>query len=68
MRGGALIPLSLSSIIEKLTVDFQIMRLSKWALLAAMQALAIYILIRLHEGETEDNNLDVLLPRTVRVR
>jgi hypothetical protein len=39
--------------------------LSKWELLAAMQALSIYVLIRLDEGETEHNNLDYLLERVV---
>ncbi|ORY15385.1 hypothetical protein BCR34DRAFT_177355 [Clohesyomyces aquaticus] len=38
---------------------------SKWEFLAALQALAIYILIRLSEGETDDNNLDFLLVATV---
>lgn len=32
-----------------------------------MQALSIYILIRLDEGETEQNNLDSLLLATVTV-
>lgn len=39
--------------------------LNKWELLGAMQALSIYILIRLDEGETEHNNLDYLLERAV---
>jgi hypothetical protein len=39
--------------------------LSKWELLGAMQALSIYVLIRLDEGETEYNNLDYLLERAV---
>lgn len=33
--------------------------------LAGMQALSIYILVRLDEGETDDNNLDYLLITTV---
>lgn len=37
----------------------------KWALLSAMQALTVYILVRLQEGETPDNNLDVLLLATL---
>ncbi|KAI1173026.1 hypothetical protein F4777DRAFT_477916 [Nemania sp. FL0916] len=37
----------------------------KWELLAAMQALSIYILIRLDEGETNYNNSDALLVRAV---
>jgi hypothetical protein len=39
--------------------------LNKWEILGAMQALSIYILIRLDEGETEHNNLDHLLERAV---
>jgi len=38
-----------------------------WELLAAMQALSIYLLIRLNEGESEFNNIDVLLMTTVTV-
>lgn len=41
--------------------------LNQWELLAGLQALSIYILIRLDEGETEHNNLDSLLLRTVTV-
>jgi hypothetical protein len=37
----------------------------QWALLAAIQSLLIYILIRLEEGETEHNNIDSLLIATV---
>ncbi|KAL5050498.1 hypothetical protein BDW71DRAFT_174055 [Aspergillus fruticulosus] len=36
-------------------------QLSKWELLGAMQALGIYILARLDEGETDENNLDFFL-------
>ncbi len=36
-------------------------------LLAAMQALSIYLLVRLEEGETEYNNLDTLLVSAVAV-
>jgi hypothetical protein len=35
--------------------------MNKWELLAAMQALSLYILVRLEEGENDHNNLDVLL-------
>ncbi|TVY85788.1 hypothetical protein LAWI1_G008431, partial [Lachnellula willkommii] len=42
-------------------------KLGDSGLLAAMQALSIYILIRLHEGETDYNNLDSLLAITVTV-
>ncbi|KAH8778951.1 hypothetical protein BGZ57DRAFT_761172 [Hyaloscypha finlandica] len=43
------------------------LKLNKWELLAAMQALLIYILIRLDEGETDHNNYDSLLLATVAV-
>ena len=39
--------------------------LNKWELLGALQALSVYILIRIDEGETEHNNLDYLLERAV---
>ncbi|KAE8143490.1 hypothetical protein BDV38DRAFT_233802 [Aspergillus pseudotamarii] len=39
--------------------------LNKWEMLAAMQALSIYIIIRLDEGETDHNNVDVLLLKTI---
>ncbi|PYI36226.1 hypothetical protein BP00DRAFT_472413 [Aspergillus indologenus CBS 114.80] len=42
-------------------------KLNKWELLAAMQALSIYIIMRLEEGETEHNNVDWLLLSTVTV-
>lgn len=41
------------------------MELNKWELLAAMQALSIYIIIRLDEGETDHNNFESLLIATV---
>jgi len=41
--------------------------MDKWALLLAIQALAIYVMIRLDEGETEYNNFDTLLLSTVMV-
>lgn len=44
------------------------MNLTKWELLAAMQALSIYILVRLDEGETEHNDFDFLLLEAVAVR
>ena len=37
----------------------------KWNLLSTMQALTVYILVRLQEGETPDNNHDVLLLSTL---
>jgi hypothetical protein len=39
--------------------------LGKWELLGAMQALSVYVLIRLDEGETEHNNVDHLLEKAV---
>ncbi|KAL4926818.1 Zn(II)2Cys6 transcription factor domain-containing protein [Aspergillus undulatus] len=41
--------------------------LDRWGLLGAMQALSVYILIRLDEGETEENNVDFLLLGAVTV-
>lgn len=52
----------------KLICMVQYPRMKKWELLAAMQALAIYIIMRLDEGETEYNNFDLLLCKTVIVR
>lgn len=49
------------------TNKYQNLKLNKWELLAGMQALFIYIIIRLDEGETEQNNLDSLLLATVTV-
>ncbi|THW92615.1 hypothetical protein D6D15_03002 [Aureobasidium pullulans] len=40
-------------------------RMNKWELLAAMQALSVYLLVRLQEGETEHNNYDSLMLATV---
>ncbi|KAF3766647.1 hypothetical protein M406DRAFT_321284 [Cryphonectria parasitica EP155] len=48
---------------ERVIADYQ--QLSRWGLLAAIQALSIYVLIRLNEGETEHNNVDFLLVRAV---
>lgn len=39
--------------------------MNAWELLAGLQALSIYILIRLEEGETEHNNLDSMLQTMV---
>jgi hypothetical protein len=39
--------------------------MNKWQLLAAMQALSVYLLVRLQEGETEHNNYDSLMLATV---
>lgn len=41
--------------------------MNTWELLAAMQALILYILVRLDEGETDHNNLDFLMIETVTV-
>ncbi|KAF1851288.1 uncharacterized protein K460DRAFT_273591 [Cucurbitaria berberidis CBS 394.84] len=40
-------------------------RLDRWELLSSMQALLIYMLVRVQEGETMYNNIDVLLLSTV---
>jgi hypothetical protein len=48
---------------EKLIEEY--LNMNKWGLLAAMQALSIYILLRVEEGETDDNNIDFLLIMTV---
>ncbi|KAL3477778.1 hypothetical protein BJX99DRAFT_257150 [Aspergillus californicus] len=50
---------------ERLCVESQ--SLDSWGLLSAMQALAVYILLRLDEGETEANNVDFLLLATVTI-
>lgn len=34
-------------------------------MLAAMQALSVYVLVRMEEGETEYNNVDQLLQKTI---
>lgn len=47
---------------------YQIPTFDKWNLLSSMQALTVYILVRLQEGETVDNNHDVLLLSTFKVR
>lgn len=41
--------------------------MNKWELLAAIQALTIYVLVRLGEAETENNNIDFLLVKLVSV-
>lgn len=50
-----------------LTDNLKHMSLSRWELLTAMQALSIYILIRVDEGETEYNDFDALLIAAVTV-
>ncbi|KAF2759899.1 hypothetical protein EJ05DRAFT_474937 [Pseudovirgaria hyperparasitica] len=47
--------------IECETLRSRYQDLNKWELLAAMQALSIYIIVRLEEGETDSNNCDALL-------
>jgi hypothetical protein len=39
--------------------------MNPWELLSAMQALSVYLLVRLQEGETEHNNYDSLMLTTV---
>ncbi|KAL4959926.1 uncharacterized protein BDV14DRAFT_212080 [Aspergillus stella-maris] len=41
--------------------DTQALSSARWSLLSAMQALSIYVVVRLDEGETEGNNVDFLL-------
>ncbi|KAL4952340.1 hypothetical protein BDW69DRAFT_185540 [Aspergillus filifer] len=41
--------------------DSQALSPARWNLLGAMQALSIYVITRLGEGETEENNVDFLL-------
>ena len=50
-----------------LTTASQHFQLNKWELLAAMQALAIYVIIRLGEGDTDLYNIDAVLLRAVTV-
>ncbi|KAL6905044.1 hypothetical protein GGI43DRAFT_298915 [Trichoderma evansii] len=50
---------------ERLSEEY--IKLSKYELLTAMQALLIYILIRIDEGATEYNNFDSLLLKAVAV-
>ncbi|RYP17998.1 hypothetical protein DL765_004217 [Monosporascus sp. GIB2] len=50
---------------ERLSQESEHSKFTKWDLLAAMQALSIYIIIRLEEGETEHNDVDFLLVKTV---
>ena len=42
----------------------KVMNLNRWELLAAIQALAVYFIVRVSEGETEYNNFDSLLQTT----
>ena len=42
----------------------KVMNLNRWELLAAVQALAVYFIVRVSEGETEYNNFDSLLQTT----
>ena len=48
---------------QRLSASYE--KLNEWELLAGMQALSVYILIRLDEGEMVDNNVDILLVTTV---
>jgi hypothetical protein len=41
--------------------------MTRWEVLAALQALSIYIIIRLDEGQTEHNDFDFLLLASVMV-
>lgn len=46
-------------------ISEEYLKFNKWELLAAMQALSIYVLTRLSEGETENNDFDFLLVKAV---
>ncbi|KAI2615383.1 hypothetical protein GGR54DRAFT_613228 [Hypoxylon sp. NC1633] len=48
---------------ERTSEDY--LKFNEWELLAAMQALSIYVLTRLDEGETENNDFDFLLVKAV---
>lgn len=39
--------------------------MNKWELLAALQALSVYTIVRIDEGETEHNNLDSLMQNAI---
>jgi hypothetical protein len=53
---------------QLLTSYYQWPDLDAWELLSSMQALLIYMLLRLDEGETEHNNFDTLLLTTAWAR
>lgn len=62
------LPIAPDGVSDMRLIDiFQHLKLTKWELLAAMQALSIYVLIRIGEGETDHNNFDVLLVKAVTV-
>lgn len=44
------------------------MNMSKWELLAVHQSLLMYVIVRLDQGETEQNNFDPLMRATFVVR
>lgn len=46
---------------------FQHVRWNKWELLAALQALSVYLIMRLDEGQRDNNKLDFLLVAAVAV-
>lgn len=46
----------------------QYLLMNKWELLAALQALSVYTIVRIDEGETEHNNLDSLMQNAIIVR
>ncbi|PVI04565.1 hypothetical protein DM02DRAFT_556109, partial [Periconia macrospinosa] len=39
--------------------------LKRWEILIAMQALSVYLLVRLSEGETDENNIDLFILTTL---
>jgi hypothetical protein len=65
--GGQSILIGFSVRNDSLTVVSQHESMGRWQLVSAMQALAIYILVRLNEGEQEYNNLDTVIVQTMNV-
>jgi hypothetical protein len=57
-----------TQIVRKQLTSFpKVLNLNQWELLAAVQALAVYLIVRVSEGETEYNNFDSILQTTVLV-
>lgn len=55
----------MNEFLQKLTLHLQYLHMNKWELLAALQALSVYTIVRIDEGETEHNNLDSLMQNTI---
>lgn len=54
--------------LQRLTLFLKYLLMNKWELLAALQALSVYTIVRIDEGETEHNNLDSLMQNAIIVR